>query len=140
MTVVPKSLAVDAKMVVWCSLCRSMRKMRVKTYGAEVWTGVATGSDGEDTWVVVLEDAEDVGEIVIKIFFVLDGGKGCELRAASTPRSWKPQEHLVDGLDLGHVVVPLRNSGTFNSVFCAKSVFPVASDGGICGCRAGHNT
>ena len=44
-----------------------------------------------------MKEAEDDGEIVIKnILFHLTTGERCKLRATSTPRSWKPQEQLVD--------------------------------------------
>ena len=35
-------------------------------------------------------------------------GKRCKLRAASTPRSWKPQEQLVDVADLEFVGEPAK--------------------------------
>ena len=56
-TVVVKSLADNARIVVWCPLLqRHERKRRGEGVGSTAaWTGVETETDGEDTWSAVHE-------------------------------------------------------------------------------------
>ena len=90
------------------SLQRVEKEESESAESTAVWTGVETESDGRDTWSAV-QDVDDDGVNVIKNTCLhLMVGKGCMLRAASTPRSWKSQEQLVDVPDLVFVGVPAK--------------------------------
>ena len=57
-TGVLKSLAVNARMIVFCPLCIVMRKEEWGSVGSTaVWTDVETETDGEDTWSVLHEES-----------------------------------------------------------------------------------
>ena len=100
-TVVLKSLADNARMVVCClPFAASWEKRRGKAYAArlpgQTWKQRQTK---RTRGVCFMKEAEDDGEIVIKSMFLhLMTEQRSKVRATSTSRSWKPQEQLVDVL------------------------------------------